>query len=302
MKKCAVIGSINMDMVLSVSRFPAAGETLTGGNFQTVPGGKGANQAVAAALQGAHVTFVGAVGDDAYAQPALRYLDSSGVDLTHVARLKDTTTGLAVCTVSEDGENTIIVIPGANAHVDAAYVAEHTAAITDADIVLLQGEIPADGFQAAINAARNARVIINLAPVVEVDRDALLKADPIIANEHEAGLLLEQLGSPATSEDPHDLAHALLDAGFDSVVLTLGARGALVADSEGLTDIATPHVTPVDTTGAGDAFAGALCAQLLTGAELADAARHAARVGAQATLTHGAQPSYPDRDAELPSV
>ena len=304
-----VVGSINADLFVRAARHPQPGETLMGSGGEVLAGGKGANQAVAAALQGAHVTFVGAVGDDAYTQPALRYLESSGVDLTHVARLKDTTTGLAVCTVSDDGENTIIVIPGANAHVDATFVNDRAEAIADADIVLLQGEIPADGFHAAINAARNARVIVNLAPVVEVDRDALLKADPIIANEHEAGLILEQLGSPATSEDPHDLAQALLDAGFASVVLTLGSRGALVADSEGLTDIATPHVTPVDTTGAGDIFGGSAMSQLLphlkagrspaelTAGELRAITRFACCAASLSTQTHGGINSVPDEAA-----
>lgn len=294
-----VVGSINADLVCRVERHPSPGETLTGSGGDIIAGGKGANQAVAAALLGAPVSFVGAVGDDPYCEPAIEYLRSSGVDLDAVAQIKNCPTGLAIITVSDDGENTIVVIPGANAHVTADYVAKHKDRIAGADIVLLQGEIPADGFAEAIAQAQG-RVVVNLAPVVEVPHDALLKANPLLANEHEAGLILDQVGAGITSEEPHDLATALLDAGFESVVLTLGSQGALVADANGLRDIPTPSVTPVDTTGAGDAFAGALCSRLLAGDDLDTAALFAARVGAHATLTRGAQPSYPDASTQLP--
>ena len=143
------------------------------------------------------------------------------------------------------------------------------------------------------------RIVINLAPVIEVDKDALLRADPLLANEHEAGLILEQLGFGGEGS-PQELAQRLREAGFASVVMTLGARGALVADDD-LTEIASPQVTPVDTTGAGDAFAGALCARLLEGDSLVEAARYATRVGAFAVTGPGAQASYPHRESELPS-
>ena len=286
-----VVGSINADLTSRVKRHPNPGETLLGSGGGITAGGKGANQAVAAAYLGANVAFVGAVGKDPYVEPALKHLRDSGVDLSHVAEVDDTT-GIAIITVSDDGENTIVVIPGANAHVDSAFVQERTAPIEQADIVLLQGEIPADGFAAAV-AAASGRVIVNLAPVVEVDKKALLAADPLLANEHEAGLILDQLGVKASSDAPKDLAQSLIDAGFNSVVLTLGAEGALVATGGELVDIPTPKVTAVDTTGAGDAFAGALCARLLAGDELVQAATFAARVGATSTLRNGAQDSYP---------
>ena len=194
-----VVGSINADLAVQVHRHPKPGETLMGSGGTIAPGGKGANQAVAAALQGASVRFVGAVGNDAYATPALRCLTKSGVDLTGITHVDDTT-GLAIIAISADGENSIIVIPGANAWVDAEAVNQHAADIAAADIVLLQGEIPAEGFQAAVNAATH-RVVINLAPVVPVDRDALLQADPLMTNEHEAALVLQQLGYDVTEED-----------------------------------------------------------------------------------------------------
>ncbi|QPK79663.1 ribokinase [Corynebacterium lizhenjunii] len=332
-----VVGSINADLMVSVARHPQPGETVLGSGGAVLAGGKGANQAVAAALQGAHVTFVGAVGDDAYAAAALEHLKATGVDLQAVARRADTSTGLAVITVAADGENSIVVVPGANAAVDAEYVSSQAATIEAADIVLLQGEIPADGFRRAVEIARaaGARVVVNLAPVIPVDRTALLAADPLLANEHEAGLILEQLGHPPDPEaTPQQLAQALLDAGCASVLLTLGAQGAVLADAAGLTPIPT-RVAAVDTTGAGDAFAGAFVASLLAepftdpfaeaeqepgdgpplagpavhhrdrhrdGADMVAAAHHAARVAAYATLSPGAQPSYPRAGDELPEL
>lgn len=298
-----VVGSINADLAVQVHRHPKPGETLMGSGGTITPGGKGANQAVAAALQGASVRFVGAVGNDAYSTPALRCLTKSGVDLTGISHVEDTT-GLAVIAISADGENTIIVISGANAWVDAEAVKQHATDIAAADIVLLQGEIPAEGFQAAVDAATH-RVVINLAPVVPVDRDALLQADPLMANEHEAALVLQQLGYEVAEEDsknPEKLAADLLDAGFASVVLTLGAAGALVATPEGSELVPSPKVTAVDTTGAGDAFAGALVARLDAGDSLLDAAHHAVRVAAYAVTGRGAQDSYPTKDDQLPQV
>ncbi|MCX7543266.1 ribokinase [Corynebacterium sp. P5848] len=296
-----VVGSINADLTVSVTRRPGPGETVMASGGGISPGGKGANQAVAAALQGAEVCFVGAVGDDAYAAPATAVLRSSGVNLTAVEKVPGAT-GLAVITVDETGENSIMVIPGANGAVDADLVDRWRDTVSAAGIVLLQGEIPASGFLAAVQAA-TGRVVVNLAPVVEVDRDALLRADPLLANEHEAGLILTQLGcdgAAAVAAGPESCARALVEAGFSSVILTLGAEGALVATPEGCERIPSPSVTPVDTTGAGDAFAGACVARLAAGDDLVTATRHAVRVGAFAVTGHGAQDSYPEPGVELP--
>lgn len=293
-----VVGSINADLVVHTARHPQPGETLMGRGGTISAGGKGANQAVAAARLGAQVSFVGAVGSDAYAEPAMHYLQASGVNLENVARTEEVT-GLAVITVDEQGENTIIVVPGANALVDAPFVASHSSPITESELVLLQGEIPADGFAKAVELVKG-RVVVNLAPVIEVNKDALLRANPLLANEHEAGLILEQLGLSGEGA-PAELAQRLREAGFASVVLTLGASGALVAEGTSLVTVPSPQVTAVDTTGAGDAFAGALCARLLLGDDLVEAATYAARVGAFAVTGAGAQASYPDRDTELPS-
>ncbi len=295
-----VVGSINADLSVTVDRHPQPGETLLGSGGDITAGGKGANQAVAAARLGADVALVGAVGRDAYAEPATEHLRTSGVDLTAVTET-DEVTGLAVITVDVRGENTIIVVPGANATVGAEHVARHADLISGADVVLLQGEIPADGFAEAVRLARG-RVVVNLAPVIPVDATALLKADPLMANEHEAGLILAQLGVDLVSSKPRELAKALLAAGFPSVVLTVGADGALVATGDQLVEIPTPTVEAVSTVGAGDAFAGAFCHRIVAGDGLVDAAEFAARVGAFSVTRQGAQSSYPTAGDVLPEV
>lgn len=293
-----VVGSINADLTVNVERHPEPGETLLGRGGGITAGGKGANQAVAAARLGSTVALVGAVGDDANAQPATELLKDAGVDLSAVATV-DSVTGLAVITVADGGENTIMVVPGANAEVTAEAVDAHADLIAQADIVLLQGEIPADGFARAVEHAAG-RVVVNLAPVVEVDRDALLAADPLVVNEHEAALVIAQLGAdPAGS--PEEQVARLLEAGFASVVITLGARGALVAEQDSdMRIVDSPAVTAVDSVGAGDAFTGALCHKLVDGDSLIDAARFAARVGAFTVTRPGAQPSYPWAGDPLP--
>lgn len=315
----AVVGSINADIAVTVKRHPKPGETLLGNGGEVTPGGKGANQAVAAALRGADVRFVGAVGKDTHADAALAIMDSIDVDLSAVDRT-DEPTGLAVITVDETGENTIIVAPGANATMDAKRVAAAADVIAGADIVLLQGEIPAEGTQKAIELATR-RVIINLAPVIELDRNALLHADPLVVNEHEAALVLAQFESSRTdapkavtpANDPgvagedaaskgKKIVEGLLDQGFASVVLTLGAEGSLVGDADGIHRVDAASADVVDTTGAGDAFTGALAAGLLAGATLADACTQAARVAAFAVTSHGTQTSYPGPAAQLPEL
>lgn len=297
--KICVVGSINADLTVNVERHPTPGETLLGSGGGITAGGKGANQACAAARLGAPVALVGAVGTDSNAIPATALLREAGVDLTHVEEVTEVT-GLAVITVAANGENTVQVVPGANALVDADFVSRHAEPVEAAEVVLLQGEIPADGFARAVELAKG-RVVINLAPVVDVPREALLAADPLMANEHEAGLILDQLGYDSTGT-PEDLARRLKDAGFASVVLTLGAAGALVADDNALTHIPSPQVEAVDTVGAGDSFAGAFCARIIEGDTLVEASTYACRVGAFSVTRPGAQPSYPTATDTLPGA
>lgn len=299
-----VVGSVNADLTMSVERHPRPGETLTGSGGSIKPGGKGANQAVAAALLGARVAMVGAVGDDSNADAALVGLRSAGVNLSGMTTIPGGT-GLAVIVVDAHGENTIVIDAGANGHMDATAVEARRDIISAADIVLLQGEIPRSGIEAAA-AACTGRLVVNLAPVVEVDPDVLRAADPLVVNEHEGALALSMLtgmsAEQAESLPWPELVTALYDAGVATVVMTLGPEGALISDDTGVHTVPSPRVEAVDTTGAGDAFVGALCWRLTEGDTLVDAAHVATRVGAHACTGTGAQPSYPRSIDELPSV
>lgn len=309
----AVVGSINADLMLEVERHPAPGETLHGRGGCFLPGGKGANQAVAAARIGGDVVMVGAVGTDPQAEVACAGLRESGVDLTHLRRV-DEPTGLAVVTVAAGGENTIVVIPGANAQVDADAVSAAAPVITDAEVLVMQGEIPRPGIEAAARIAAEAgtRLVLNPAPVLDLDPQVLRQADPLVVNEHEASLVLAQLDASAQHEGatPRDLVKLLAKAGARSVVITLGARGALVwdpsdaaaADRTTVQHVLAPHVPVADTTGAGDAFIGALAVALAASDSILTGARHGARVAGYAVQRPGAQASYPSRGDALPEL
>lgn len=295
-----VVGSINADFVVTLQRHPQPGETLLGRTMTVLPGGKGANQAVAAAKLGAPTTMIGAVGHDAHADVALSGLRSAGVDITGVHRVA-ATTGVAIVEVDDNGENTIVVIPGANGDVTPEVVRSLAGVIADAGVLVLQGEVPADSVTAAVGCARG-RVLINLAPVIDLERTTLLRADPLVVNEHEGALVLAQLTGAAAPSAHAAIAQALLDSGLRSVVMTLGGAGALLATRAGVLVVPAPCVPVVDTTGAGDAFVGTLAARLAAGDALPDAVRVAVRVGAFAVRSMGAQPSYPSADDLLPDV
>ena len=296
-----VVGSVNVDLLAQVQRHPRPGETLHGTGGQMLPGGKGANQAVAAARLGARVAMVGAVGSDVQAEAALSVLREAGVDLGHVAEIEGPT-GLAIVTVAEDGENSIVVIAGANDAMDAGRVRAAAEVISAARIVVCQGEIPRDGIE-ALPALVTGRFLHNPAPVMELDPAVLRASDPLVVNQHEAGLVLAQLApGQEAPEDPEAVVAALRAAGIPSAVLTLGADGSLVADQAGVRRIPPAPVEAVDTTGSGDAFIGALALGLARGDDLATAARLASRVGAFAATGEGAQPSYPTAADELPAL
>ena len=296
-----VVGSVNVDLLAQVQRHPRPGETLHGTGGQMLPGGKGANQAVAAARLGARVAMVGAVGSDVQAEAALSALREAGVDLGHVAEIEGPT-GLAIVTVAEDGENSIVVIAGANDAMDAGRVRAAAEVISAARIVVCQGEIPRDGIE-ALPALVTGRFLHNPAPVMELDPAVLRTSDPLVVNQHEAGLVLAQLAPDQEApEDPEAVVAALRAAGIPSAVLTLGADGSLVADQAGVRRIPPAPVEAVDTTGSGDAFIGALALGLARGDDLATAARLASRVGAFAATGEGAQPSYPTAADELPPL
>ncbi|MEU9017880.1 ribokinase [Actinomadura sp. NPDC048394] len=290
-----VVGSVNADLVVGVDRRPAPGETVLGSDLATHPGGKGANQAVAAARLGGRVGIVGRIGDDGHGALLRGALAGAGVDLAHLA-VTPGPTGVALITVGPDGDNSIIVSPGANARLTPDDVAAARDMIAAASVVTFQLEVPMPAIEAAARAAASAgaRVVLNLSPTAPVPAEVLALCDPLVVNEHEAAWLL---GGPG---EPEQMARALLRSGPRSAVITLGADGVVVADAEGTATIPSPKVEAVDTTGAGDAFTAALCLRLARGDTLPDAARYATRVGAAAVRKPGAQTSYPTPE-DLPA-
>jgi ribokinase len=282
-----VVGSANADLVIGVDRRPAAGETVLGTDLVTHPGGKGANQAVAAARLGARTALLARVGDDAHGSLLSGSLRTAGVD-TATLLTGGAPTGVALITVDPSGDNSIVVSPGANGRLSPEDVRAAGRLLAAARVVSLQLEIPLPTVVAVVETT-HARVVLNPSPPAPLPARVLAACDPLVVNEHEARFLL---GEDA-GETPEDWASALLALGPRSVVVTLGAAGALVADPDGAVRIPSMRVRAVDTTGAGDAFTGALAWRLGAGDDLETAARFAVRVGAAAVTKAGAQESYP---------
>lgn len=304
-----VVGSANLDLVVDVETIPVAGETVLGGDLRRVPGGKGANQAVAAARLGRRVAMVGRVGDDDAGSVLRSAMDSAGVDTTWLLTTEDTPSGTALIAVGADGDNAIVVSPGANGRLSAADVEGAAALIEAADVesaaalieaarvVLLQLEVPLEAVSAAVRCARGT-VVLNPAPAPAAMPPAELLdgVDVIVPNQTELATLAGHAGLAAIGDVDPDTAVALARGlPVAAAVVTLGAAGAMVVTGADSTHVRAPAVAPVDTTAAGDAFCGALADALVGGADLVDAARWAVRVGAAATLRHGAQPSLPTR-------
>ncbi|WP_372458287.1 ribokinase [Streptomyces sichuanensis] len=283
-----VIGSANADLTVRVARRPGPGETVHGTDLTESPGGKGANQAAAAARLGARTALLARVGDDAYAELLLDAQRAAGTDVRHVLVERGARTGTAMIVVGPDGDNTIVVSPGANARLTPADVTAAREVIAASAVVSLQLEVPPETVRAAAGAAAEtgARVVLNPSPVPDaLDAPLLAAADPLVVNEHEARRL-----SGVPDGDPPTWARALRERGARSVVVTLGGEGALVLDAGGTVRVPGIAVEAVDTTGAGDAFTAALCVRLAAGEPLAEAARFAVRVGAAAVTRPGAQP------------
>ena len=293
MAEVFVVGSINQDFVLKVERRPQPGETVTDAVLATHHGGKGANQAAAAARLGASVTMLGRVGDDEFGEAQIRNLRDQGVDTDFVERLSGWKTGSAFITLTPDGENAITVAPGANRSLTHEDVDAAADAIGEAKVLVTQMEVSPETVKQAAQVAveRGTRALVNLAPPFEVGRDLLEKLDPLVVNEHEAAFLL---GEKVEGLDGAlSAAPELLNLGPRSVVLTLGASGAVFADGGSSGHLPAPDADVVDTTGAGDAFVGALAVKLARGASLEEAVAYAARAGAAAVTKDGAQGSLP---------
>ena len=244
-----IVGSSNVDITALMNRLPGPGETVLADSYQLSPGGKGANQALAAQLAGARTEFIGAVGEDSHAKIALGQLEEAGVKLDRVSTSRQPT-GVAIIQVDSGAENSIAVVSGTNSTVTAEVV---NAAGTLHGIVMLQGEIPASGIKTAMDLATD-KVVLNLAPVIELDRDYLLKANPLVVNEHEAALILQQLdGSETMSTEAEPvIAEKLMAHGLASLVITLGANGCLVVEQgTEMQQLSAVKVKALDTTGAG---------------------------------------------------
>ncbi|MGW5663762.1 ribokinase [Streptomyces sp. NPDC003758] len=284
-----VVGSANADLVIGVERRPAAGETVLGSDLAVHPGGKGANQAVAAARLGARTALLARVGDDAHGRLLLDAQRAAGVDTVGVL-VGGAPTGVALITVDPSGDNSIVVSPGANGRLAPEDVRAAQGLLHASRVVSAQLEIPLETVEEVVrNLPSGTRFVLNPSPPRPLPAEVLAACDPLIVNEHEARVIAgDELGGA-----PEDWARALLALGPRSVVVTLGAEGALVAADGSMTRVPSVKVDAVDTTGAGDAFTAALAWRLGTGAALPEAAAYAARVGAAAVTRPGAQESYP---------
>jgi len=287
-----------MDFSVRSDTVPKAGETVIGRSLALAMGGKGANQAVAAARMGGHVAMAGKVGQDVFGDRMCDALRQEGLDMQHVRRDRDVSTGAAFILIEPSGQNRIIVVPGANATYTVEELNEAAAALTQADLLLLQLEIELQVVEAAINLASQQGVpaILNPAPAPKspLSDDLLGKLRCITPNELEAEAI-----TGIRVEDPDDArraAETLRDRGARGVVITLGEQGAVVVDDDGCTLVPPHAVDAVDTVAAGDAFTGALAVRLCEGAELVDAARFAAAAAALSVTRHGAMDSIPRRD------
>ena len=293
-----VVGSLKMDLVVRMPQIPRPGETLLGGIFRTFPGGKGANQAVAAARLGAHVTMIGCVGNDSFGQEMRATLAREGIDAGHILVHPDEATGVALIQVDAQGQNSIAVASGANFRLTGADVEKAMQTIGEFDALVMPLETPLDTIYAAaeIAARRGAKVLLNPAPAQVLKRDLLELVDVLLPNEHEIALMS---GIPSQSvADSRRAAENLLLLGPRNLLVTLGSRGALFFDGKANQETLIPAcpVKAVDTTAAGDCFVGALAVGLCEGKSLLAAAEFASAAAALSVTRAGAQPSLPRRE------
>ena len=287
-----VVGSINMDLVVRAPRHPQPGETILGSDFQTFPGGKGANQAVAAARLGGQVKMVGRVGTDSFGDVLLANLEKDGVDTSYVQRTEGTASGVALITVNEMGQNNIVVVPGSNGKLTPEDIRTAEAAFVGAAAVLIQLEIPLNTVEEAAKMGKKhgARVILNPAPAQSLGTSLLETIDMLIPNESEL-FLLTGMQSILVA------ASSLKSIGLDCLIVTLGSEGVLVLDGEKADHILSHSVNVVDTTAAGDAFVGAFAVALSENLTTLQAATWGNAAGALSVTAAGAQPSLPTRES-----
>jgi ribokinase len=294
MPEIIIVGSLNADLVVRVQRFPQPGETISGSDLQIIPGGKGANQAVAAARQGASVSMLGRVGNDSFGPELIHNLRQNNVDTSHVQIDPQSTTGTAVIVVDSNGQNNIVLSPGGNGQVSSADV--NAVSFLDYKLLLLQLEIPIETVVAAAQRARESglRVLLNPAPARSLPDELISLSDFILPNETELSLLTNQSVDDISSAEK--AAKTLLERGAQNVIVTLGANGALIVSSVQVTHVNSYEVHVVDTTAAGDAFIGGFASALLRNKSLEEAVRYGCGCGALATTKFGAQPSLPAQE------
>lgn len=295
MKNILVIGSSNTDMIIRVPRIPKPGETIIGGTFSMAAGGKGANQAVAAARAGGRVTFVARVGDDIFGRQARRNFEADGIDIRFVASDASAPSGVALINVADDGENAISVASGANARLTPEDIRKAAAAFDGADIALIQLETPLETVRAAVETAndRGIPVILNPAPARELDDGILKNVTILTPNESEAEILTGI--KVATESDAKRAAAALRARGPRRVIITLGEKGCYAAADDFGGRIPAFRVRSVDSTAAGDVFNGALAVALAEQRAIVEALRFASAAAALSVTKLGAQPSAPTR-------
>jgi len=296
LKKIIVVGSTNMDMVVKTSYIPEPGETVLGGTFFMNPGGKGANQAVAGARLGGDVIFVSKMGNDVFGKQAFRLYDEEGIDTGFIVSDDELPSGVALITVDDNGQNSIVVAPGANAALGAAEVERALRNISNKHIVLLQLEIPMETVHFVVRhaAEKGALVILNPAPAASLSPDLLQFVDLITPNETEASILS---GIKVTNlETAKQAAQIIRNLGVKNVVVTMGELGALLLEDKIFYEVGTPSVQPVDTTAAGDVFNGALAVALSEGKNLEAAVSFACIAASISVTKMGAQSSIPYRN------
>jgi len=290
--KIVVIGSSNTDMICRVPYIPKPGETIMGTEFFTAQGGKGANQAVAAARAGGSVVFIACVGDDSFGKQAIDAYNKDGIDSSCIQKVKGVATGVALINVADSGENSISVVPGANAHLTPEIIDSHRDVILSADIILMQLEIPIETVYYVARMAHDAKipVVLNPAPAREIDRDILAMLAMVTPNEHEA-LLISGLGIDTQSVS--EMAIQIQKLGVKSVIITTGKEGALYRENDKEEIVPGIVVKAIDTTAAGDTFNGYLVVELAKGKTISDAIKIANKAAATSVTRLGAQPSIP---------
>ena len=298
MTRIAVIGSLNMDLVVRAPRIPKPGETIIGADdLHMIPGGKGANQACAAAMLGAEVSMAGRVGDDMFGEQLITGLKNAGVDTRNVTRDPDAPTGIAMIVVDEEGQNSIVVSSGANGRISPEDVSRAETVIGSSDLTLLQLEIPLPAVIKAAKAARNRgiKVILNPAPAQQLPAELLSLTDILIPNETEAAMLS---GCDVSTDAGIKQAAAwLCQSGVKTVIMTRGSRGASLITENEIENFPAFSVDAVDTTAAGDAFVGGFAVALAEGRPLSEAVMYGNAAGALSAANPGAPPSMPCRDA-----